>query len=205
MKKDFQTLVSKAKKSRKGRKKLRYFLLIGAAAVLILIPTIFKAVELYEDAFMVKSKIKVDKIDFEKKSVIKPKYYGVDDKNQPYLIKANTATQQKENLVRLETVNGEITLNDKSKVKVRSNEGYVHTENEKKTDLYGAVYVHSDKGYEAWTEVAHIDFGKNTIFGPQKVKAKSDRGTATGQRFVLNYDTKIITLYGKPHLIITPN
>lgn len=205
MKKDYQTLVNKAKKSRKGRKKLRYFLLIGAVAILILVPTVFKVIELYEDTYVVQNKIKVDKIDFEKKSVIKPKYYGVDDKNQPYLIKANKATQQKEDLVRLEIVNGEITLNDKSKVKVRSNEGYIHTQDEKKTDLYGAVYVHHDKGYEAWTEIAHIDFEKNTIVGPQKVKAKSDQGTATGQRFMLNYGTKVITLYGKPHLIIKPD
>jgi lipopolysaccharide export system protein LptC len=205
MKRDYQDLVTKAKKSRKGRKRLRYFLLIAAVALLVLVPSIYKLIEFYEDTFIVQNKIKVDRIDFEKKSVINPKYHGVDDKNQPYVIIADNAVQEKEDLVRLEEVKGEIKLNEGSTVKIRSNEGYIRTEGEKKTDLYGAVHVVHDKGYQAWTEVAHIDFGKSTIFGPQKVKAKSDQGTATGQRFMIDYENKLVTLYGKPHLIITSN
>ncbi len=205
MNKDYQKLVARAKKSRKGRKKLRGLLLVGALAVLILVPTVYKLIEIYEDTFLVKSKIEVDTIDFDKKSVINPKYVGVDNKNQPFFMTADTATQQKENMVQLENVKGEIKLTDGDTVNVRANKGFVNTENDKKADLYGAVHVFHDKGYDAKTEVAHIDFADSTISGPQKIKAKSNQGTARGDRFMLDYGKKIITLYGKPHLIIVSN
>lgn len=149
----------------------------------------------------IKAQIKTQ--DLENLYMVKARYTGVDNKNRPYTLMADTARQvsTESDLVALEGPKADLTLEDGAWVAVRAKAGAFYRKRQVLI-LFGEVNLFHDKGYTVQTKEVEVDLTKGTAQGTKPVVAHGPLGILRAQGFkVLNRgETYLFT--GKARLVI---
>jgi len=116
--------------------------------------------------------------------LVAPRLTGTDGKGQPFTVTATTATQApgKSQKMNFETVVGDITLQDKSWMALEATRGLMDGE-AKTLDLYDAINIFTDKGYECHTNSARYDFGAGVLQGDHPINCQGPLGIITAKSF----------------------
>lgn len=139
----------------------------------------------------------------EKVRMINPRLHGLDNQNQPYNITADNAVKTDEFNLVLQSLNGDILLKDGGWVNILSDIGNYNIET-KKLDLNGSVNLFTDSGYEAFTEIAHVNLNEGMAAGDEEVFIQGPLGTIKANGFVIRENGDNIFFYGGVHLIAYP-
>jgi lipopolysaccharide export system protein LptC len=117
-------------------------------------------------------------------AMIKPKLTGVDKKGSPYLVTADVAIQDARNTkhARLKNVSADLTTKSGGWVNIEAPQGYLAGD-VNKLDLFGAVSMFTDTGYEAHTDLAHVDIANGIVVGPHRVYGQGPLGTFVADKF----------------------
>ena len=134
-------------------------------------------------------------------SMAKPRYLGVDEKNHPYTVTADVATEvdPAQSVVALDAPKADMVTNDGSGVVVVGNAGYYRRQ-QQIMDVVGDVQMYHDKGYEAHTASARIDFGADKVTGDEPVTGNGPAGRLDGESFMLLDKGRTVFLNGKSHM-----
>ncbi len=175
------------------------FLIIGgavlAAVLIIVVPYCFD----HKNSVLQENKKNEDQKNITEKQILEPHFEGIDEKNQPYHIKAQYATQVSEEQVDLTSPEGELTLASGEKINIRANEGVLTGQN-KYLDLKGDVkldYVDCS----VITNEAHADLETKMVQGG-KVRSFCPEGVINAGGFTVDQERGIVTYKDRPHLIL---
>ena len=136
-------------------------------------------------------------------SMVNPRYYGTDGKNQPYIITADIATQidQQIQAVQLEKPIADLIRQEGAGM-VGNSELGIFQQRDNTLDLYGHVDLYQDKGYEVHSDSAHIDVLPGNAHGEEVTHGKGPSGTVEGEGFRLWDRGNKIMFTGKSHAIL---
>lgn len=137
-------------------------------------------------------------------SVRNPHYYGTDDKNLPFSVTADVATQtDPQNLVvTLEKPVADLTRSDGTGVVVNAQIGFFRQKDDT-LDLMGSVNLYQDDGYEMHTESARVLIGPGNASGDEAVQGQGPAGTITGEGFRLYQRGRTIVFTGHSKAVLT--
>lgn len=138
-------------------------------------------------------------------TMLNARFDGIDDKDQPYTLTADMATQanQNEDLIELELPKADITLEDGTWLALTAKSGQYDRESEL-LDLYGSVSVFHDKGIEMRTEAARVDLNNGTAQSVQPVEGQGSMGFINAEGFLVLDRGERIIFTGKSRMIILP-
>ena len=114
--------------------------------------------------------------------MVNPVFQGVDKKDQPYTITAETALQKQEGLIVMEAIEADMFVNEKNWLALKANGGTLDDVKNKLT-LLGNVEMFHDAGYEVRTERADINMKNNDVTGPEEIYAQGLLGNLRSDRF----------------------
>jgi lipopolysaccharide export system protein LptC len=136
-------------------------------------------------------------------SVVNPRYYGTDDKNQPYTVTAEIGTQVDTVLQAFSLTHpvADLTRYSGPGMVVDSDQG-VFLQKDNALDLYGNVSLMQDKGYEVHSESAHVDIGPGNAQGDEFTHGAGPAGSAEGEGFRLWDRGDRIMFTGKAHALL---
>lgn len=125
-----------------------------------------------------------------------PTFQGVDEKNQPYLITADSAIQHDEKTIIVNNVQADMLMENKAWLSVRAKEGTINTE-AKTLKLTGDVKLFQDEGYEVSTETVFVDMIARTARGVKPLRGFGPMGTIQSEGFVWNNNERILRFTGQ--------
>jgi lipopolysaccharide export system protein LptC len=136
-------------------------------------------------------------------SVHNPKYYGTDEKNLPFTVTADVATQldPKNMVVTLENPAADLVRADGKGMVINANVGF-YRQSDDTLDLMGHVDLYRDDGYELHTEAARILVSKGKASGDQPVTGQGPAGQLSGEGFVMADRGRTITFTGKSKAVL---
>ncbi len=111
-----------------------------------------------------------------------PRFQGTDDKNQPYMVTADSAIQQDKDVVVLKNVKADMTFNDETWMMLRADQGAL-TLSEKQLVLIGNIRIFHDGGYEMETERMNVDMAQSMAYGDMPLHGQGEIGTIRADRF----------------------
>ncbi len=119
-------------------------------------------------------------------SMVNPRYYGTDNKNQPFVVTAEIATQidQQIQAVQLEHPIADLIRQEGGGM-VGNSELGIFQQRDNTLELYGHVDLYQDKGYEVHSNSAHIDVQPGNAHGDEASHGKGPSGTVEGEGFRL--------------------
>ncbi len=177
-------------------------LLPATAAALVLLVVAWPRFAIEEDGFRL-SVSKLAPSQAENLTMLNARFEGRDDKDQPYSVTADIATQSEidKDLVTLELPKADITLQDGAWLALTARSGKYRKEAQV-LDLAGSVNLFHDKGFELHTEAARIDLGLGMAEGAHPVRGQGNFGTIQAEGFrVLDRGARIFFL-GRSRLVI---
>jgi lipopolysaccharide export system protein LptC len=115
--------------------------------------------------------------------LLKPVFNSVDDKNQPYTVTADRATQNRDDadLIELEKPVATLAMNSGEKVDANAASG-IYQQKAQKLNLEGAVHLIHSNGYTLTTEELRVDLATHKAYSGRDVRVEGPGGTidATG-------------------------
>lgn len=113
-----------------------------------------------------------------KNELIHPEFKSIDDKNQPFTLTADRATQNDDDqdLILLEQPNGELKMNSGEIISIHSKEG-TYSQNTQNLFLSDTVELYYDQTYEMNTEQLYIDMKDRKAWTDVDVSGQGPRGT----------------------------
>ena len=179
-------------------------LLPALAAALILLVVAWPQFTVDDDNFRLSvSKLAPDQAD--SLTMLNARFDGLDEKNRPYTVTADMATQSDsdEDLIELELPKADITLEDGAWLALTARSGK-YRQKSQILDLIGSVSLFHDQGFELRTEAARVDLARGVAEGNQPVQGQGSTGFIEAQGFrVLDRGARII-FTGKARLIVNP-
>jgi lipopolysaccharide export system protein LptC len=144
----------------------------AAAVALLLALTLWSHVNTGESRFAI-PKVVVKPDDLENLRMEAPRYVGVDERNQPFLVTARLAAQSAsgEPLTQLEEPKGDIALANGTWIAMEAQRG-VYDRRAEALELSGAVTLFQDRGYQLHTESARFQFRPGTAEGDAPVRGQ---------------------------------
>ena len=138
-------------------------------------------------------------------SMLNARYDGIDDKNRPFTLSADVATQSPRNdqIVDLELPKADMTMTDGAWLALTARAGRYNRESEQ-LDLAGNVSLFHDKGFELRTEYARIDLKRGIATGDQPVEGQGGAGTINAEGFRVSDRGQRILFTGRSHLVLRP-
>lgn len=128
--------------------------------------------------------------------LLKPVYNSVDDKNQPFTVTADRATQGRENpdIVELDKPVAALIQNDGSKLEGDATTG-LYEQKSQKLNLEGDVHLKHSNGYVLSSEELRIDLAAQKAYSGRNVRVEGPDATldATGLEGDTNTGTIIFT------------
>jgi lipopolysaccharide export system protein LptC len=120
-------------------------------------------------------------------TMTKPRLSGADAKGNPFVITADTATQDAKNpkRARLKKVDADFTLDNNGWLNANAATGMVDMK-AGFLQLAGGIDVYSDSGYALHSQAASVDLNKWTVQGNSEVTGQGPMGTLRADRF--HYD-----------------
>ncbi len=136
--------------------------------------------------------------------MLKPRYVGTDDDNQPFSVIADTATHAgSADRILLASPKADVTMKDGSWVAVNAKEG-LYDRIAQTLGLRGDVQVFHDAGYEFRTESADIDMHANVARGDKAVEGQGPFGHIQAEGFEILDKGGRIVFTGKARLELRP-
>jgi len=137
-------------------------------------------------------------------SIRNPRYYGTDEKNLPFTVTADTATQvDPQNLVvTLERPVADLDRGDGTGIVVNAETGF-YRQKDDTLDLMGHVDFFRDDGYELHTESARIAMASGGATGDQPVHGQGPAGTVEGEGFSMVDRGRTIVFTGHSKAVLT--
>jgi hypothetical protein len=128
----------------------------------------------------------------EEPKIEKPKFYGMDSKNQPYTILADIGEQQDKSHLTLSQVYSDIKLEDNSFITMTSKNAQLSLDTNE-LDLEGNIKIKVDSGYTILTDKAKVHYKSRDAEGVDGVEVESSKGHITADTFkTLNSYDEII-------------
>ncbi len=133
------------------------------------------------------------------------RFTGVDRRNRPYTVTADTAAQTDERpgVVDLAHPKADITLSDGAWVAASANQG-TYTKTDEVLQLDGQVDLFHDTGFEMHTLSATVDLKNGTAAGDQPVHGHGPTGALDAAGFRILDGGKRILFTGKAKLVLVP-
>lgn len=132
----------------------------------------------------------------EKMEMLNARFYGTDNKNQPFSLTADTAfeTEPGSLMIELASPKADIQLSNGSWAAAQAKTG-TYKQKEEKLSLTGGIQIFHDDGYSLRTEAADLDFKTGKATGPHPVEAHGPLGAiqATGFKAIERGDRLIFT------------
>ncbi len=137
--------------------------------------------------------------------MVNPRYQGIDDEARPYALTAGDAKQASgdDQMVQLSEPKADITLADGTWVALTAEFGNLYRDI-KLLDLFGAVNLYHDQGYEFHTASAQFDVASGGAAGNEPVFGQSPLGTVEAQGFRILNNGQSIHFIGRTHMVIYP-
>lgn len=176
----------------------------SVAALLIGLVVILPQFRAHEERFSIGfSKIRVQ--DLEAVTMLNARYYGTDEKNQPFTITANFAAEEKpgSQVYSLDAPKADLTTTDGNWLVLGAEIG-LYSKNPQTLDLLGGVTFFHDKGYEIQTSAAHVELKNGDASGDDPVKGHGPFGQVDSQGFRLFERGARIVFTGKTKLVLRP-
>ncbi len=127
--------------------------------------------------------------------MLKPHYQGVDGRNQPFTVIAETATQLDSDNVVLSKVRGDMIMGDGAWMAVNAGSGKLNI-NTKILELREKVNVFYEGGYEFRSDYTHVDIQKGNAYGNMPVEGQGPPGTLTADSFEVVERGRVIRFSG---------
>ena len=133
------------------------------------------------------------------------RYMGADDKDQPYTLTAELATQDDSDpdIIQLTNPKADILLNEGTWLVLTADKGTLLRASEQ-LSLEGAVSIFSDIGYEFRTESAEIDLGKSLAYGDAPIEGQGPFGILNADSFRLDSKGHVIHFVGRVRMTLYP-
>ncbi len=143
--------------------------------------------------------------DLENLRMVSPRFVGTDERNQPFSITADQATQDvgSSDVTALTSPKGDLTLNNGSWIALTANEGLYHKQ-DRTLDLWEQVNVFHDAGYELKTRRAKADLALGNVSGDDPVEGQGPDSQLRGQGFRIYDKGARLTVTGKSRLVLYP-
>ncbi len=143
--------------------------------------------------------------DLENLRMLSPRLLGLDDRNQPYTIIAEQATQASAvaETTELAKPNGDIAISDGSWIALSAATGF-YNKSAQTLDLVGDVNLFQDGGYEIHTAKARIFLGPGNAEGDAPVVGQGPGAELQGQGFLVHNRGERITVTGQSRLLLLP-
>jgi lipopolysaccharide export system protein LptC len=137
-------------------------------------------------------------------TMIKPRLTGQDARGNPFVITADQGVQDAKNPKRasLTKVEADMTLDKTGWINANAARGTVDM-TAGALELAGGINVFSDQGYELHTASASVDLKKGVVHGHEEVTGHGPLGDLRADQFNFDRDSKILTLDGHVHMILT--
>jgi lipopolysaccharide export system protein LptC len=137
-------------------------------------------------------------------SMQNPHYYGTDNKNLPFTVTADVATQvDPQNMViSLENPVADLTQKSGTGVVINADNGFFRQKDET-LDLLGHVDLYQDSGYEMHTESARLRVDKGDATGDEPAHGHGPAGTIEGEGFRMWDRGRTIIFTGKAKAVLS--
>jgi lipopolysaccharide export system protein LptC len=136
-------------------------------------------------------------------SMIKPRYFGTDDKNLPFTVTADIATQvdPQSLVVALENPVADLSRKNGGGMVLNSDVGFFR-QKDGTLDLMGHVDLYQDSGYELHTDSARVEVGPGNATGDEPTRGNGPSGTIEGEGFRLWERGKTILFTGRSKAVL---
>ncbi|HSV29471.1 MAG TPA: LPS export ABC transporter periplasmic protein LptC, partial [Candidatus Omnitrophota bacterium] len=136
-------------------------------------------------------------------SMVNARYFGVDERNNPFTVTADAATEEdpKAGIIVLQTPKADFTTKSGANVYLQAEQGFYH-QKQQLLELVGDVSLFHDQGYELHTEEAEIDLAKGNAVGTKPVDGHGPQGKLVGQGFKISDNGKQVLVTGRSSLIL---
>jgi lipopolysaccharide export system protein LptC len=167
---------------------MKYALPLLAAGLVVML-ALWSQIRIDEGRFRI-GMTDVAPIEVDKLTMSNPRFEGIDDRNRPFTVTADEASQVKDNaeVVELSRPQADMTMEDGAWVALSADKGEFQRE-AKLLALEGSVSLFQDRGYELHTDRVSIDFNELTGEGLRL----SDKGAVielTGDARILFYPNR---------------
>jgi lipopolysaccharide export system protein LptC len=132
-----------------------------------------------------------------------PRYQGVDEKMQPYVVTADEAVQQDDRTVVLSNVMADMRFADASWVMMSAGHGEMDVV-AKTVVLRDRISFNHDAGYEFYANKVRVDLVKGTAYSDEQVEGQSPMGYLRADGFEASRNDKRLLLQGHVKLVIQP-
>jgi len=183
---------------------LKYLLPIVAAGLVLLL-ALWSQIRIDEGRFRI-GMTEVSSIEVDKLTMSNPRFEGIDDRNRPFTVTADQASQVKEDTdtVELTRPQADMTMEDGTWLALSADKGR-YLRGSKQLSLEGSVSLFQDRGYELHAEAVNIDFNAGTAESSQPVFGQGPAGELAGDGLRLSDKGAVIELTGAAHLVFYPN
>lgn len=136
-------------------------------------------------------------------AMVKPRLTGVDGKGNPFVITADAAIQDAQNVkqVHLKKIEADLTDGKAGWINANAAAGTLDM-NVGRLELTGGIDVFSDRGYELHSASVSVDLDKGVVHGHQPVTGHGPLGDISADQFHFERDTDLLTLTGHVHMTI---
>jgi len=130
-----------------------------------------------------------------------PKFYGIDLKDRPFTIDADEGIQLDEKTATLKNVYGDIKLDEKTFVEIKSSTAIIHLES-KDLDLKDNVEVKLNDDYLIKTDESTFSPANNSLSGQKGISVINKKTNITADTFIITDDYNNIVFKKNVKMII---
>ena len=177
-------------------------LLPSAAGFLLLLIVLLPQFRQQDDRFRIGTSL-IEESATDTLSMANARYYGADDKGQPYSVTAENVRERPDDdpTVDLTAPQADISLTDGSWLSISAHNG-AYNRDQQLLRLDGSVSLYQDQGNEFHTSSANIDLDKGEAIGNELVSSNGPFGTLEAAGFMMSETGKVVYFIGPAHLVL---
>jgi lipopolysaccharide export system protein LptC len=137
-------------------------------------------------------------------TLLHPRYRGMDEHGQPYVVSADTAQQVGPERVNLKSPRGDVTMHNGVWLDVRGKKG-VYMQHADQLDLSQDVMLYRQDGTILTSDTATLDMKRGAATSADYTHAEGPFGTLDAQGFTLVDKGGIIQFHGPAKLVLNGN
>jgi lipopolysaccharide export system protein LptC len=142
----------------------------------------------------------------DKLTMSNPRFEGIDDRDRPFTVTADEASQVKDDtdIVELKRPQADMTMEDGTWLALSADTGRYLREAQQ-LSLEGSVSLFQDRGYELHTDRVSIDFNAGTAESSSRVFGQGPVGELSGSGLKLSEKGAVIQLLGESRILFHPD
>lgn len=135
--------------------------------------------------------------------LLQPKFESVDQKNQPYTVTADLATQSRDNpdIINLDKPAGSLTMSDGGIVAMQAETG-IYQQRDEKLFLKGTVKLMNDTGYTLESDEMRVNLQTSEAFSDKDVHVQGPDGTIEAAGLEGNSEKGLLIFKGPAKMIL---